>query len=175
MDANALLRFEPGLIIWTIAIFLVLLVVLHRFAWGPLLSALDDREKDIKNALDQAQKTQQETELALAENRRRGDEALQRAEQIIEQARQEAEQVRRQAVDKAKDEAKKVTEQGLRRLETEQRSAMAEIRKTTADLAVRAAARLIESSLTDKQQHEIVERFLAETTDGRTGSSDSLH
>ena len=53
--------------------------------------------------------------------------------------------------------------------------AMAEIRKSTADLAIRAAARLVESSLTDKQQHEIVDRFLAETTDGQTGSSDSLH
>ena len=168
MGANALLRFEPGLMIWTIAIFLVLLVVLRKFAWKPLLAALDDREQSIKGALEQARKTQRETELVLAENQRRGDEALQKAEQVVEQARQEAEHVRRQVIDDAKGEAKRVTEQGLRRLEAEQRAALAEIRKTAADLAVRAAGRLVEVSLTEQQQREIVDQFLAEVPEGDT-------
>ena len=162
MGADALLRFEPGLIIWTIAIFFTLLVVLRMFAWKPLLAALDEREQNIKDALDQAQKTQRDTELVLAENQRRGEAALQKAEQIVEQARHEAEQVRRQVVDDAKDEVKRVTEQGLRRLEAEQRAAMAEIRRTAADLAVRAAGRLVKVSLTEQQQSEIVDQFLAE-------------
>ncbi len=166
MGANALLRFEPGLMIWTIAIFLVLLVVLRKLAWKPLLAALDDRERSIKDALEQAQKTQQETELVLAENQRRGDEALRKAEQIVEQARQEAEQVRRQVVDEAKQEAKRVTEQGLRRLEAEQRAAMAEMREATADLAIRAAGRLVQVSLTEQQQRELVDQFLAEVPEG---------
>ena len=166
MGADALLRFEPGLIIWTIAIFFTLLVVLRMFAWKPLLAALDEREQNIKDALDQAQKTQRDTELVLAENQRRGKAALQKAEQIVEQARHEAEQVRRQVVDDAKDEVKRVTEQGLRRLEAEQRAAMAEIRRTAADLAVRAAGRLVKVSLTEQQQSEIVDQFLAEVPEG---------
>ena len=176
MDANALLRFEPGLMIWTIAIFLTLLAVLRRYAWGPLLAALDQREKSIEDALQQAQETQQQTEIALSENRRLRDESLQRAEQIIEEAQQNAEQTRRQILDEAKEEAKKLAEQGLRRLEAEQRAVVEDIRKTTADLAVRAAARLIETSLTDEQQHAIVNKFLAEMPRGKVRSEDgSVH
>ena len=175
MDANALLRFEPGLTIWTIAIFLVLLVVLRKFAWKPLLVALDHREQNIKDALEQAQKSRQETELVLAENIRRGDESLQKAEQIIEQARQDAEQVYRQMVGEAKNEAKRVTEQGLRQLEAEQRAAIVEIRRTVADLAIRAAARLVETSLTDKQQHDLVDKFLAEIPECTARPEGSLH
>ena len=175
MDANALLRFEPGLTIWTIAIFLVLLVVLRRFAWKPLLTALDHREKTIKDALEQAQKSRHETELVLAENIRRGDESLQKAEQIIEQARQDAEQVCRQMVEEAKHEAKRVTEQGLRQLEAEQRAVTVEIRRTAADLAIRVAARLVETSLTDKQQRDLVDKFLAEVPERTVRSEESLH
>ena len=174
MGANALLRFEPGLMIWTIAIFFVLLVVLRKFAWKPLLVALDDREQNIKDALEQAQKTQRDTELVLAENQRRGDEALKKAEQIVEQARQEGEQVRRQVVDDAKAEAKRVTEQGLRRLEAEQRAAMAEIRAGAADLAIRAAGRLVAVSLTEQQQREIVDQFLAEVPESETRPEGSV-
>ncbi len=174
MGANALLRLEPGLMIWTIAIFFVLLVVLRKFAWKPLLAALDDREQNIKDALEQAQKTQRDTELVLAENQRRGDEALRKAEQIVEQARQEGEQVRRQVVGDAKAEAKRVTEQGLRRLEAEQRTAMAEIRAGAADLAIRAAGRLVAVSLTEQQQREIVDQFLAEVPDGETRPEGSV-
>ena len=71
-------------------------------------------------------------------------------------------------IDDAKGEAKRVTEQGLRRLEAEQRAALAEIRKTAADLAVRAAGRLVEVSLTEQQQREIVDQFLAEVPEGDT-------
>ena len=174
MDASALLRFEPGLMIWTVAIFFALLVVLRKFAWKPLLAALDDRERNISNALEQAQKTQRETELVLAENRRRGDEALQKAERIVEQARQEAEQVRRRMVDEAKNETRRVTEQGLRRLEAERRAAMAEIRRAAADLAIRAAGRLIATSLTEQQQRDIVNQFLAEIPERGTRPESSL-
>ncbi len=91
---SALLRFEPGLMIWTIIIFAVLLAVLRKIAWKPLLAALDEREQNIKEALEQAQKTQRETELVLAENQRRTDEGFKKAEEIVQQARQEAEQMR---------------------------------------------------------------------------------
>ena len=164
---SALLRFEPGLMIWTVIIFVVLLIVLRKFAWGPLLAALDEREQNIKEALEQAQKTQRETELVLAENQRRTDEGFKRAEEIVQQARQEAEQMRQRMLEEAKAESRRVTEQGLRRIEAEQRAAMEEIRKMAGDLAIQAAGRLIQVSLNDQQQREIVDKFLAEVPEKR--------
>jgi F-type H+-transporting ATPase subunit b len=164
---NPLLRFEPGLMIWTVIIFVVLLIVLRKFAWGPLLAALDEREQNIKEALEQARKTQRETELVLAENQRRTDEGFKRAEEIVQQARQEAEQMRQRMLEEAKAESRRVTEQGLRRIEAEQRAAMEEIRKMAGDLAIQAAGRLIQVSLSDQQQREIVDKFLAEVPEKR--------
>ncbi len=153
--------------IWTVIIFVVLLIVLRKFAWGPLLAALDEREQNIKEALEQAQKTQRETELVLAENQRRTDEGFKRAEEIVQQARQEAEQMRQRMLEEAKAESRRVTEQGLRRIEAEQRAAMEEIRKMAGDLAIQAAGRLIQVSLNDQQQREIVDKFLAEVPEKR--------
>ena len=164
---SALLRFEPGLMIWTIIIFVVLLIVLRKFAWGPLLAALDEREQKIKEALEQAQKTQRETELVLAENQRRTDEGFKKAEEIVQQARQEAEQMRQKMLEEAKAESRRVTEQGLLRIEAEQRAAMEEIRRVAGDLAIQAAGRLLQVSLSDQQQREIVDKFLADVPEKR--------
>lgn len=164
---NPLLRFEPGMMIWTVIIFGVLLVVLRKIAWKPLLTMLDEREKKIKDALEQAQKTQRETELVLAENQRRTDEALQKADEIMQQARQDAERQRARMLEEAKAESRRVTEQGIRRIEAEQRTAMAEVRRQAADLAILAAGRLIQVSLTEEQQKQIVEEFLSQVPEKR--------
>ena len=159
---NPLLRFEPGLMIWTVATFLVLLFVLRKIAWKPLLEALDAREKRIEDALQKAEKAQREAEQAIAENRKRSDEAMRQAEQLIEQARQDAGQTRQKLIEEARAESQRVVDQGMRRLEAEQRAAMQEVRAVAADLAIRAAGRLIQSSLTEQQQRELVDQFLKE-------------
>lgn len=160
--SSALLRFDPGLMIWTIAVFFVLLVVLRKIAWSPLLQALDEREKKIHEALEQAAKTQRDTEGVVAENQRRIDEAIQKSEQIIQQAREHSERARQQILEEARAESRRIVEQGMRRLEAEQRTALQDIRKMAGDLAIQAAARLIQSSLNDQQQREIVDQFLSE-------------
>jgi F-type H+-transporting ATPase subunit b len=167
MGANALLRFEPGLMIWTIAIFLVLLVVLRKIAWGPILAALDEREKKIEQALGQAQKAQQATENMAAENQLRIREAIQKSEEIIQQAREAADRSRQQILDETRAESKRIVDQGLQRLEAEQRAVLREIRVMAADLAIRAASRLIQSSLTEEQQRDLVNQFLREIPEER--------
>ncbi|MEX2299587.1 MAG: F0F1 ATP synthase subunit B [Bryobacterales bacterium] len=159
---NPLLRFEPGLMIWTVLTFLVLLAVLRKLAWKPLLEALDSREKRIDDALLKAEKAQREAEQAIAENRKRSDEAMRQAEQLIDQARKDAEQTRQKMIEEARAESRRVVEQDMRRLEAEQRAAMQEMRSIAADLAIRAAGRLIQSSMTEQQQREIVDQFLKE-------------
>lgn len=166
-SSNALLRFEPGLMIWTVATFVVLLVVLRKIAWGPILAALDEREKKIEQALGQAQKAQEATENMAAENQLRIREAIQKSEEIIQQAREAADRSRQQILDETRAESKRIVDQGLQRLEAEQRAALREIRVMAADLAIRAASRLIQSSLTEEQQRDIVNQFLREIPEER--------
>ena len=148
--------------IWTVLTFLVLLFVLRRIAWKPLLETLDAREKRIHEALDKAQQAQREAEQAIAENRRRSEEAMRQAEHLMERARLDAERTRQKMIEEARAESQRVVDQGMRRLEAEQRAAMQEVRAVAADLAIRAAGRLIESSLTEQQQRKIVDEFLKE-------------
>ncbi|MDE0434804.1 MAG: F0F1 ATP synthase subunit B [Bryobacterales bacterium] len=159
---NPLLRFEPGLMIWTVLSFFFLLVALYKIAWGPILKMLDERELKIDDALKQAEKVRAESASAAEETQRKIDEAVQQAQQIVQRAREEADESRRQILDDARAESQRSIDQGLQRLEAERRAALQEIRQTVADLAIRAAGRLIQSSLTERQQREVVERFLNE-------------
>ena len=165
--ADQLLQFEPGLMIWTIVVFLLTLVVLSKIAWNPLLKALDEREKRIDDALTQAEKAQKEAEEAIAEARADRAAALRKSEEMVQQARAEGEKLRQKLIDEAKAESQKVVEQGLQRIEAEQRAAMDEIRKASADLAIQAAGQLIRVSLDETRQREIVEDFLRRTPETR--------
>jgi F-type H+-transporting ATPase subunit b len=164
---NALLQFEPGLMIWTIVTFLLTLLVLRKIAWGPLLRALDDREKRIDDALTKAEKARREAEDAIAQARQDSAAALRKSEEMVKQAKVEAEQLRQRMIEDAKAESQKVVEDGLKRLEGEQRAAMQAMRRETADIAIQAAAKLIKSSLDERQQREIVDRFLHDLPETR--------
>jgi F-type H+-transporting ATPase subunit b len=164
---NPLLQFEPGLMIWTVVTFLVTLLVLRKTAWGPLLQALDDREKRIDDALTKAEKARKEAEDAIAQARQDSAAALRKSEEMVKQAKVEADQLRQKMIDEAKAESQKVVENGLKRLESEQRAAMAAMRRETADLAIQAAAKLVRSSLNEQQQREIGEGFLRDLPETR--------
>ena len=88
-----LLNIEPGLIIWTIVTFVVLLVVLRAVAWKPLLAMLDEREQRIQEALNQADKARQDAEAAAAENREAITKAQAEAQAVVAQSREAAERV----------------------------------------------------------------------------------
>lgn len=160
--ADQLLQFDPGLMIWTVIVFVLTLVVLSKVAWGPLMKALDDREKRIHDALTKAEQAQRAAEEAISQARNESDIALRKADALVKEARVEAQHLRQKMVDEAKAESQKTVEQGLNRIAAEQRIAMAEIRRTAADLAIRAAARLVKSSMSEQQQRQIVQDFLSD-------------
>jgi F-type H+-transporting ATPase subunit b len=166
--AEQLLRFDPGLMIWTVVVFVLTLVVLSKVAWGPLMKALDDREKRIHDALTKAEQAQRAAEEAIAQARNESDVALRKADALVKEARVEAQHMRQKMVDEAKAESQKTVEQGLNRIAAEQRIAMAEIRRTAADLAIRAASRLVKSSMSEQQQRQIVQDFLGDLPDDST-------
>src|SRR5882672_10568827 len=105
-----LLNIEPGLIIWTIITFIVLLIVLRKVAWGPILTALEQREHTIRNSLDEAQRARQEAEQVLAQHQQMLAEANREVGRLLEQGREEAERLRASLAEQAREEARRLTD-----------------------------------------------------------------
>src|SRR5205809_5202062 len=102
---NPLVQPDPGLFIWTIVTFLVLLALLAKFAWRPLLNALDSRQESIRKALDDAQRAKQELEQLQQESNRIIRNARVEADAIIAASRTDGERVREEMKEKARAEA----------------------------------------------------------------------
>ena len=159
-NGNALLQFEPGLMIWTVVTFLVTFVALRLIAWKPILSVLDEREGRIRESLQKAEQAKAEAERAIAENQANMEASLRRSQELVAEARQEADRVRTQAREEARDEARKIMEEGRRQLDVERRAAIADIRQEAAGLAIRAAEQLLKKNLGEDENRQLVQEFL---------------
>jgi F-type H+-transporting ATPase subunit b len=159
-NGNALLQFEPGLMIWTVVTFLFTLVALRLIAWKPILGALDEREGRIRESLEKAEQAKAQAEQAIAENKANMEASLRRSQELVAEARQEAEHVRNQAREEARAEARRIMGEGRRQLEVERRVAVAELRREAAALAIRAAEQLLKKNLGQRENRQLVEDFL---------------
>lgn len=159
-NGNALLQFEPGLMIWTVVTFLVTFLALRLIAWKPILSVLDEREGRIRESLQKAEQAQAEAERAIEENRANMEASLRQSQELVAEARQEAERVRTQAREEARVEARKIVEEGRRQLEVERRAALSDIRQEAAGLAILAAEQLLKKNLGEEENRQLVRVFL---------------
>ena len=162
---NPLVRIDPGLIAWTIITFLVLLALLRWKAWGPIVAAIERREKGIKDAIEAAKKERGEAARLLGEHKTMIDQARRETARMIEQGRKDAELARGDLLEKAKRDASEVVESGRRQLEREARVAVQQLRSEAANLAVLAAGRIVEVSLDERAQKRIVEDCLQEISE----------
>lgn len=160
-----LLTPEPGLIIWTIITFLVVLVILSKTVWKPLLAALDARERGIAEALSGAEKARDEAQTAVAEHKKVLVAAEEEGREIVAQAREAAEKVRQGIVDEARQEAQQAAELARRSIETEKRAALSELRREVADLAVQAAGVILDAELDDDRNRKLVDDLIARIPD----------
>ena len=150
-----------GLIIWTIITFLVVLLVLKKFAWPQLLASLDEREKRISDALAAAEQARQEAEEVLREHRQKLAAADEEARQVVAEARAAGANVRQTIVSQAREEAERMLDQARTSIESEKRAAIAELRRETANLAVQAAGVLIDANLDDEKNRGLVDDLIA--------------
>jgi F-type H+-transporting ATPase subunit b len=158
--ANALISFEPGLVIWIAVTFVIFLLILKKFAWGPLLDALDEREKNIQESLDSAEKAMKRAEEISQKNDVAIREAEIAAQRIRKEAKEEAEQIRAEIIEKARSEAEKVKEQTLSSIDQEKKKAMLELRDLVADLSIQAAKTILRSELDEKKNKKLVDDFI---------------
>jgi F-type H+-transporting ATPase subunit b len=155
-----LLNIEPGLIIWTVITFIVLLIVLRKVAWGPILTALEQREHTIRNSLAEAQQARQEAAQLLTQHQQMLSDASREVGCILEQGREEAERLRISLTEQARAEAQRLTEAAQREIVREKHLAMQELKNTTADLALAAAGHLLNTAMTSEGHRRLVTEFL---------------
>ncbi len=157
---SSLISPDPGTIIWTIITFVILAFLLGRFAWKPLLQVLEERERTVRESLDQAQKARTEAEETLRRNQDLLAGARRETAAILEQGKREAESLRAETLARTRKEAQDLVEQGKRQIQFEQKQAMEQLRSQVADLAIQAAERLIARSLDDAKHRELVDDYV---------------
>ncbi len=152
---------DIGNAIWTLAIFLVVVFVLGKFAWGPLLSGLQNREQFIRDSLEEAKAENEKATALAAEYEQRVLEAKAEATAIVDEGRRDAEVVKDQIEVQAREEAEKMIVRAKREIDIAQRTAVKEIYVTSAQLATDLASRIIGREI-NADDHE---RLIAESID----------
>ena len=159
---NPLVQPDPGLFIWTIITFLVLLGLLAKFAWGPLLRALEERQETIRKSLDDATQAKQELERLQQESERIIAEARAEAQSIVVKSRAEAETVRESLKRKAKEEGEALIRSAQRQIDLETARAVQQIRNEVVDLSLTVASKLIKKNLTQEDNDELIQASLTQ-------------
>ena len=156
---------DPGTVLWTVITFIVLAVLLAKFAWKPLLTTLQERERTIRESLEQAQKARAEGEETLRRNQEILAQARRETAAILDQGKREAESLRAEILAQARKEAQDLVEQGRKQVQFEQKQAIEQLRRQVADLAIQAAERLITRSLDDAKQRELLDDYVRGLTE----------
>jgi F-type H+-transporting ATPase subunit b len=157
-----LLQPEAGLIFWTAVTFALVLGILWKFAWNPILGALEAREEAIRKTIDDAERLQAEAKKLLEQHEARLAEARTEGNRILDEARQAGDRLKGDVMDKARTEAEQVMARAHRQLELETDQALETIRNEAASLAVKAAEKVIQRSLTDDDHQRFAEQAVAE-------------
>lgn len=161
-EKPSLLSVNPGLIIWQIIIFVLLLLLLKKLAWKPLLSALHSREQGISDALDQAEKLNKEAQDLIQQNKQNLADANAQSMKIINESKEMANKMRDDILAKSQEESRKLIEQAKLEIQQERQSAMSELRNEVSDLAVKAAEKIIKDNLDEAKQKKIVNDFISQ-------------
>jgi F-type H+-transporting ATPase subunit b len=158
----ALFSVNVGLMIWTIVVFLLLVVVLKKYAWSGLLAHAVEREQRIQAALDEAARLQAEAVALLEQHRAQLADARRQAQDIVNEGKTAGERVRKDIEEKARAEGQGLIERAKKEIEREKDAALDEIRKESVDLAMAVATRLIKEKLDPEKDRKLVVGYLDE-------------
>ena len=155
--------FSPGLFIMQTIIFLVLLFLLGKFAWKPIIHSLKIREESIQDALDAAERAKEEMAKLKADNEKLLDEARQQRDIILQEAREVATGIKDAAKGEASKEADKIVADAREAIIIEKQAAMAEVRTLVAELSLEVAEKLLKKNLADEgSQKELISNYINE-------------
>jgi F-type H+-transporting ATPase subunit b len=158
-----LLKPELGLMFWTTLLFLLLLFILKKFAWGPILGMLKEREEGIATALQSAEKAKAEMAALTADNQRILNEAKEEKAKILKEARETYDKIVGEASGKAKDEAARLLAEAKRDIDNQKNAAMVEIKNQIGNLATEVAEKMIRKELKkDGEQMNYLNQLVGE-------------
>lgn len=160
--SGGLLSPNPGLIFWTAVTFVIVLVILKKIAWGPIVSMLEEREKGIQSAIDRAHTAKEEAESILKKNREMLAKADAEADKIIREGKEYADKVRTELTEKAQVESQKMIAAAKEEIEQEKRRALDVLRNEVADMAVKGAEKIIRTTLDADKQKAVVNDMINE-------------
>jgi len=159
-EQNPLVKLDPGLFIWTILTFLLLLMVLAKFAWKPLLAMLDERQKSIDDSLLSAEKARQELEGINQKSEAILSKSRTEAQTIVTDAKSAADKLKEDIVLKAKKEADGQLEKAKNQISVEKDKALLEIRQEIVDLSITVAEKIIKKNISKDDNASIIEDSL---------------
>ena len=154
---NPLVKLDPGLFIWTILTFLILFFVLAKFAWKPLLAALESRENTIKSSLEDAEKAKTELEHINAESEEIIAKARSEAQTIRVEAKSTAEKIKADVMIQAGEDAKKIRDEAEKQIQVEKDKAINEIRQEVVNLTMTVAEKVIKKNLSKEDNQSLIE------------------
>ena len=157
--------FSPGLFIMQAVILLILIVLMRKFAWKPILESLTAREEGIQSALDAAENAKKEMANLNADNEKLLKEARAERESLLKDAREMKDKMIADAKGEAQAQADKIIAQAQATIQSEKQAAMAELKSTVAGLAIEIAEKVVRDELSNKdKQLDLVNKSLAEVT-----------
>jgi F-type H+-transporting ATPase subunit b len=155
--------FSFGLFIWQVVIFVGLIFLLKKFAWKPILDAVNEREQGIKNALESAESARNEMQNLQADNQRILQEARAERDAMLKDAREMKEKMVADAKSEAQEQGQKMIEQAKAAIESEKNAAMAELKSQVATLSLSIAEKVLKDELSNKEsQTKLVDQLLGD-------------
>ena len=152
-------EFSLGLFVWQTLLFVALLLLLKKFAWKPILDAVNERETSIKESLSAAEKARDDMEAVQADNKRILKEARSERDALLGEAKTASIKIVNQAKEDAKAEADKITAQAQETIQNEKKAAINELKSQVASLSVDIAAKVLQTELKDQAAQE---KFVSE-------------
>ncbi len=162
---NPLVTLDPGLFIWTILTFLVLFFLLKKFAWTPILQALESREEEIRSSLEDAEKARNELVNLNDESEKILAKARSEAQQIRLEAKSSAEKIKADIRSKAEEESKRILDDAQNQIQVEKDKAISEIRQEVVSLSILVAEKVIGKNLSIDDNEKLIKDSLEKLRD----------
>jgi F-type H+-transporting ATPase subunit b len=159
-----MLDINPGLIIWTIITFVIVLAILRFTAWRPILAALAAREEKIRTSLEQAEQARDEAHRLLDENKRQQAQAEAQSQRIVEEGRALGDRLKSEIMEKARTASQQMIDQAKGEIQREKDVALKELRTEVADLAIMAAGKILETQLDPAKHRQLVDSAISSIT-----------
>jgi len=149
---------QPGSIIWTACVFFVLLFVLGKFAWGPIIKSLQAREDSIRKDIDDANKARLEAQELLQEYRKQLDDARKEAQKLVNEASERAEKLYEEKRQEADHNAQAMIEKAKSEIELERQKAAEELKQQVVEIAITAASKVVGHALQPDDHRDLIDR-----------------